>query len=208
MSACVAFSAAAPNMPECMSVVSRPHAEVEIDHPAHADVEARLLARDHRAVEDQSATSARPSSCVDPLDDRVAADLLLAVEGEADVDRQRALRRELPHGLDEQEQCSPCRRPLRARTGGRRAASARTAATPRARAGRAAGRRSARSRGPSARTRRRSDAAISPMTSGLAPQGTSSAVPPAVANPLRDPLGSGVDVGRVRRRPRSRTGSR
>ena len=50
------------------------------------------------------AASARPSSCIHPLDDRVAADLLLAVEGEADVDRQLAGRRELPDGLDEHEE--------------------------------------------------------------------------------------------------------
>ena len=50
-----------------------------------------------------NATSARPSSCVDPLDDRVAPDLLLAVEGEADVHRQRTLVGELPRRLDEHE---------------------------------------------------------------------------------------------------------
>ena len=50
-----------------------------------------------------SAASASPSIGVDPLDDRVAADLLLAVEGEADVDRELTRGGELPHGLDEHE---------------------------------------------------------------------------------------------------------
>ena len=45
MSACVALSAAAPNMPECMSVVAGAHAQVEVEHAAHADAERGLTAR-------------------------------------------------------------------------------------------------------------------------------------------------------------------
>ena len=78
------------------------HAQVEVDHAAYADHERRLPAPDHPAVEDQRDVGG-PVVRVDPLLDRVAADLLLAVEGEADVDGQRALLGQLAHGLDEDE---------------------------------------------------------------------------------------------------------
>ncbi len=79
------------------------YAEVEVDHPAHADHESRLAAPDHRTVEDHRHVGATLVG-VDPVDDRVAADLLLAVERKAHVDRKRALGGELPNCLDEEEQ--------------------------------------------------------------------------------------------------------
>ena len=102
MSACVALSAAAPNIPECMSVAPVRTCRCSIHHAANADHEGGLATPDHRAVEDQRRVRIALIG-VDPLDDRVAADLLLAVEREADVDRELAGGCELPHGLDEQE---------------------------------------------------------------------------------------------------------
>ena len=84
--------------------VSRPgaDADVEIQHPANADREGRLSTAHHPAVEDQRGVG-RAVVRRDPLDDRVAADLLLAVECEAHVDRERALLGELADGLDHHE---------------------------------------------------------------------------------------------------------
>ncbi len=79
-----------------------PDLQMHVHHSANAHHEGRLPAPDHRAVEDESRIRSALIG-VDPFDDRVAADLLLAVEREADVDRQLAGRRELPDGLDEQE---------------------------------------------------------------------------------------------------------
>ncbi len=59
----------------------------------------RLIIAPSRIKRDVSGTVVR----IDPLHDRVAADLLLAVEGEAHVHGKRALWRELPDGLDEHE---------------------------------------------------------------------------------------------------------
>ena len=75
---------------------------MQVDHAAHADHEGRLTAPDHPAVEDQRGVGGAFVG-VDPLLDRVAADLLLAVEGEADVDGQRTCFGQLSHGLDENE---------------------------------------------------------------------------------------------------------
>ena len=75
---------------------------MRIHHAANADHEPRLATPDHRAVEDQRRVRTALIG-VDPLDDRVAADLLFAVEREADVDRELAGGCELTHGLDEQE---------------------------------------------------------------------------------------------------------
>lgn len=81
----------------------RANAEVEVQHPADRNGERGLAPTDHPAVEDQSGIGT-PGVGSDPLDDRVAPDLLLAVEGEADVDGQLPLRRELADGLDEHEE--------------------------------------------------------------------------------------------------------
>ena len=89
ISAWAAFSAAPPNMPECRSRSPVRRAHVEVDDPAGGDVEGRAGLADHAAVEDDAASAPRSSAC-EELDDRVAAGLLLAVAGEADVDRQLA----------------------------------------------------------------------------------------------------------------------
>ncbi len=85
--------------------VRRPRAdmEVEVEHPADRHGECGLPSTDHPAVEDQSGIRTTGVGS-DPFDDRVAPDLLLAVEGEADVDRQLAGGCELPDGLDEHEE--------------------------------------------------------------------------------------------------------
>ena len=79
-----------------------PDMQMRVHHAANADHEPRLATPDHRAVEDQRRVRTALIG-IDPLDDRVAADLLFAVEREADVDRQLAGGCELTHGLDEQE---------------------------------------------------------------------------------------------------------
>ena len=81
---------------------ARAHAEVQVDHAADADHEGRLAAADHPAVEDERGVGGTVVR-IDPVHDRVPADLLLAVEGEADVHGQRAFLGQLPHGLDEDE---------------------------------------------------------------------------------------------------------
>ena len=79
------------------------YAKVEVQHPPDAHVEDGLSPANHRPVENQRGV--RPTLVLlDPLHDGVAADLFLAVEGEAHVDRKLARSRKLPHGLDEQEQ--------------------------------------------------------------------------------------------------------
>ena len=79
--------------------------QMRVHHAANADHEPRLGAPDHRAVEDQRRVRVALIG-IHPFDDGVAADLLLSVEGEADVDRKLAGGCELPHGLDEQEHVS------------------------------------------------------------------------------------------------------
>jgi hypothetical protein len=78
-----------------------PQADVEVDEPASPQVERRRVQAGHRAVEDD----ARVGTALvlgEEVDDRVAADLLLTVEGDADVDRQRALEGELLSSLESQ----------------------------------------------------------------------------------------------------------
>ena len=94
ISACVAFSAAPPNRPECRSRSPVRTREVEVDEPARRDRELGHAARRHAAVEDQRRVGAALVGG-EEVDDRVAAGLLLAVAGEADVDRQLAGGREL-----------------------------------------------------------------------------------------------------------------
>ena len=75
---------------------------MEVEHPANTDYESRLVPADHAAVEDQRGVR-RTGVGVDPVDDRVASHLFLAVEREADVDRQRTGLGELSHRFDKDE---------------------------------------------------------------------------------------------------------
>src|SRR5581483_9627435 len=68
--------------------------DVEVGEPARRDVERRQVAADHAAVEDDGGVGAALVAR-EEVDDRVAADLLLAVAAEADVHRQLAGEREL-----------------------------------------------------------------------------------------------------------------
>ncbi len=81
----------------------RPHTEMEIQHPANGDRERRQPSPNHRAVEDESRIR-RAVVLLDPLHDRVAADLLLAVERETHVHRELAGCGELRGRLDEDQQ--------------------------------------------------------------------------------------------------------
>ena len=76
---------------------------MEIEHPADPDAERGHVAPDHRAVEDHRRVRQSPI-LLDPLHDRVASDLLLAVEREADVDGQLPGGGEAGGRLDEEEQ--------------------------------------------------------------------------------------------------------
>ena len=77
-----------------------PHGHVEVREPARGDAELRDAALRHAAVEDQRRV--RPALVLrEEVDDRVAADLLLAVAGDAQVDRQLAGLRELLGRLEQ-----------------------------------------------------------------------------------------------------------
>ena len=69
---------------------SCPDSQVEGDQAARGDSELRLVPLGHAAVEDE-ARIRRPAVLADPVADGRPADLLLAVERDADVDRQLAL---------------------------------------------------------------------------------------------------------------------
>ena len=149
--------------------------DVEVADAARRDVERRLPAPRHVGVEDHGGVRAA-LVLADPVDDRVAADLLLAVAGDADVHRQRALGGERARPPSAAGRAGPCRRRRRGRRATRPGSSARTAGSPTARAAPAAGRRSGRRRARSARRRRRVDARSSPIASGRSPWSTSSHV--------------------------------
>ena len=75
--------------------------DMEVADSARRDVERRLPAPRHVGVEDHGGVG--PALVLaDPVDDRVAADLLLAVARDADVDRQRALGGEQRRRLQQQ----------------------------------------------------------------------------------------------------------
>ena len=76
---------------------------MEIEHPANRDRERRQPSTNHRAVEDESRVG-RAVVLLDPLHDRVAADLLLAVERETHVHRELAGCGELRGRLDEDQE--------------------------------------------------------------------------------------------------------
>ena len=97
ISACAAFSAAPPYMPECRSRSPVRSVTWKYADAARREVEGRHVAADHAAVEDDRRVGAALVG-LEELDDRVAAGLLLAVAAEADVDRQLAGLRELARG--------------------------------------------------------------------------------------------------------------
>ena len=76
---------------------------MEVTDPAHGDVEARHVALDHAAVEHDRRVGAALVGG-DPVDDRVAADLLLAVTRDAQVDGELAGRGEQLRRLQEHVQ--------------------------------------------------------------------------------------------------------
>ena len=71
--------------------------QVEVQHPTRGDVERRRPASEHLSVEDHGDVGVTVVR-LQELDDRAAAGLLLAVTGEADVDRQRTRAGELAGG--------------------------------------------------------------------------------------------------------------
>ena len=142
--------------------------------------------------------SAPRSSSRDPVDDRVAADLLLAVAGDAHVHRQRALGGEQRRRLQQQVELplvvgDPARvEPLVAdRRLERRA-------LPQRRAARAAGRRSARRRARSARRRRPARRASRRSRAAARCALDELALAARGANEVAHPLGRAHDVLLVR----------
>ena len=164
-----------------------PHPNVEVDEPAGCDVEHRARrARASPRRRSRAASAPRSSRC-EELDDRVAAGLLLAVADEANVDRQLAGPRELLGRLQQRIELALVVGDAARVEPAVADRSARTAASPTARAAPAAGRRSGRSRGRSAPSSAPDDARTSPTTSGKVSVSTSSASPPA-GERSRDPL--------------------
>ena len=106
------------------------HLDVEVEDAAQP--RCRTPARRARRIPPSrtSATSAPRSSSLDPIDDRVPADLLLAVAREAHVDGQLARGGEQLGRLEEHEQVRLVVGDARARRASRRARRARTAALP------------------------------------------------------------------------------
>ena len=89
MSTWIAFSATPPYIPECRSRSPVRTFDVERRQPARRELERRARRRRSMPPSKITPASAPRSSCADVVDDRVAADLLLAVAREAQVDRQR-----------------------------------------------------------------------------------------------------------------------
>ena len=176
VSAWMAFSAALPYIPEWRSRAPGADEEIERRQAAGRDRDRRQVAVLHPAVEDHARVGAA-LVLPEELDDRLAADLLLAVRDDAQVDRQGALGREQARRVSEHPELAlvvggaPRVEPL------------------------AADGRLERVRLPEIERRRRlhvevrvaktvgassafCDARISPITSGRSPHGTSSASPP------------------------------
>jgi hypothetical protein len=86
--------------PRVQVASSRPDRDAEPDHAARADEERGHAAPLEARVEDDARVRA-PVVGRDPVDDRVAADLLLAVAGDPDVHRKRTLRAEQRGGLQQ-----------------------------------------------------------------------------------------------------------
>ena len=96
ISACIAFSAA-PEHPGVEVTLAGPQPKVEIRETTHREVKCRHVLARHAAVEDEAGVGS--ALVIGEADDRVSADFLLTVEGDADVDGQRALLGEQPGGL-------------------------------------------------------------------------------------------------------------
>ena len=75
--------------PGVQVALAGPHLDVDADEAAGRELDRRHVAAQHPAVEDHARVGAA-LVLRDPVGDRVAADLLLAVAGDAEVDRQRA----------------------------------------------------------------------------------------------------------------------
>ncbi len=85
--------------------VAGPQPHVEVAEAANGNVEGRDVALDHAAVEDDRGV--RPALVGgEPVDDRVAADLLLAVARKAEIDGQLACSGEKLRGLEQHEELS------------------------------------------------------------------------------------------------------
>src|SRR5438105_14973050 len=83
--------------------LARSHRHLHADEPAGRDAEGGQAGAKEARVEDDAGVRG-PVLLPEEVDDRVAPDLLLAVAGDADVDRQCALRCEVGGGSQEQVQ--------------------------------------------------------------------------------------------------------
>ena len=89
--------------PRVQIALAGPHGDVEVAEPAQRGVERRHAQLLQASVEDDRGI--RPTLvCRDPLADRLAADLFLGVEREANVHRQLACSGKSARGLHEDEQ--------------------------------------------------------------------------------------------------------
>ena len=93
----------APEHSRVQVAVTGPDRDVEVTDTPQADHEAGYVPRHHASVEDDGDVRA-PIVAFEPVDDRVAADLLLAVAREPDVHRQLALGAQQLDRLQKHEQ--------------------------------------------------------------------------------------------------------
>ena len=92
-SACVAIERRAAEHARVEVALARADGEVEVADAPQRRADRRQRLRRVAAVEDECHVG-RAGVLLDPVDDRVPADLLLGVDREADVDRELAGRRE------------------------------------------------------------------------------------------------------------------
>ena len=177
---------------------ARADAHVEGGEPARRDRDRRLVPVLHAAVEDHADVGAA-LVLLQELDDRLAADLLLAVGDDAEVDRQGRPRRRAATRRGRASRAGPCRPRHRARTATRPGSSPRTDRSPRARAAPAAGRRSGRTRGRSARRAAPFDAADLADDERPLPVRDELGLAAAAPDLVGEPLGGALEVALVRR---------
>ena len=103
MSACMRVQRDAAEEPRVQIALSGADRDVEVAEPAERGVERRHSQLLEAPVEDDRGVRPTLVRC-DPFDDRLAADLLLGVEREANVHRELACGRESARGLDEDEE--------------------------------------------------------------------------------------------------------